>query len=71
MKILLCITVYNEIEITEKCLKVIKQNYPNRHLLIDDYSQKDIMKSLVRKFNVFYISKKVNHPKLTKLESWI
>ena len=68
MKILLVLTVYNEIEITDRCLNIIKQNYPNIDiLLIDDYSQQDIMKSLARKYKVFYISK-VNHPGLTN--SW-
>jgi len=67
MKILLAITTFNEIAITDECLKNIinkKDIYP---ILLDDYSNRDNIKILSKKYNVPMIGK-VRHTGLT--HSW-
>ena len=68
MSILLAITTYNEIEITEKCIvSALKSDIPIDILIIDDYSEKENIKSLLKKYNVQYIGK-ISHSGLTP--SW-
>ena len=67
MKILLAITTFNEINITEKCIEKIqhlKNIYP---ILIDDFSNRDNLKLLSMKFKIPIIGK-VKHYGLT--HSW-
>jgi len=68
MSVLLAITTYNELDITEKCIiSALKSDIPIDILIVDDYSKKENIKSLLKKYNVHYIGK-ISHTGLTP--SW-
>ena len=68
MKILLAITTFNEIKITDECLeKITNQQNVYPHFLRDDYSNRDNIKFLSKKYNIPMIGK-VRHTGLT--HSW-
>ena len=55
-KILVAVTAYNEINLTEECIKSLLASSNIDIILVDDYSEKDNIKSLqVKKIqNTFY-----------------
>ena len=60
MKILIAITTFNEIDITEACIKSIikSDNYSNIYpIIIDDNSNKENLKILSKKYNIPIIGK--------------
>jgi len=68
MSILLAITTYNELEITEKCvISALQSEIPIDIILIDDYSKKENIKQLLKKYNIRFIGK-ISHTGLTP--SW-
>ena len=68
MSILLAITTFNEIEVTEKCIiSALNSNCKIDIVIIDDYSHRDNIKSLTNKYPVHYIGK-IAHTGLT--HSW-
>ena len=67
-KILLILTTYNEIVITEECIKTLLKSDCNMDLIIiDDFSNKDNIKFLAAKYNIPFIGKS-EHKGLTN--SW-
>ena len=67
MKILLAITTFNEIKITDECLEKLQTNKMCIPILVDDYSNRDNIKFLSKKYNIPMIGK-VRHTGLT--HSW-
>ena len=65
--ILVAITTYNEIDITEKCILSLKKNPNYDIILIDDYSERDDIKTLSKKYKIPFIGK-IHHKGLT--HSW-
>ena len=66
-KILVALTTYNEIDITEKCIISLKQNPNYDIIIVDDYSERDNLKLLSKKYKIPFIGK-INHKGLT--DSW-
>ena len=67
-KILVAVTTYNEIQITENCIKsLLNSNIKFDIIMIDDFSKKDNLKILSEKYKIPLISK-VYHSGLTN--SW-
>ena len=68
MKILLAITTYNELDITNQCLQsAIKSDADIDILIVDDYSEKENIKALSQNYPIYFIGK-VTHTGLT--HSW-
>jgi GT2 family glycosyltransferase len=60
-KILVAVTTYNEIKLTEECIKSLQKSSNIDIILVDDYSEKDNLKILSEQYKIPFIGKVVHN----------